>query len=163
MRLNSLAPVALAVLALAGCAERRGGGTPCGIAMLAGPTILLSEFATPGQALSVAPRNMPEHLVARIAAGPAFRAVVGMADTTWVVGVEGSFSAEEMPGYGVLVVGQQGGVRGVMLFTGDPIRGAPVLGQVSIGSELLPLIGIQLPEARYEDPACPFFPDSLIE
>jgi hypothetical protein len=154
--------VTLSILLLAGCDGQRQGGTACGIAALAGPTMLLSEFGVPGQTLSATPRELPERLVARVAAGPAYRAVVGRVDTTWVIGVEGTFEADDMPGFGVLVLDQSAAVVGVMLFAGDPLAGAPILGEVSVANEMIPLIGIKLDRTRFEDPACPFFPDSLL-
>jgi len=76
--------------------------------------------------------------------------------------VEGKFSPDDMPGFGVLIVDPSATVRGLMLYTGDPLRGAPHLGQVSVGDRMIPLIGIRLDPLRFEDPACPFFPDSLL-
>ena len=52
--------------------------------------------------------------------------------------------------------------RGVMVFESEPIRGAPTIGQVNADSLLLPLLGIQLDPARFEDPRCPLFPDSIL-
>ena len=154
--------VTLSILLLAGCDGQRQGSTACGIAALAGPTMLLSEFGVPGQTLSAAPSELPERLVARVAAGPAYRAVVGRADTTWVIGVEGTFETDDMPGFGVLILDQSATVVGVMLFAGDPLEGAPIIGEVSVADEMIPLIGIKLDRVRFEDPACPFFPDSLL-
>ncbi len=154
--------VTLSILLVAGCDGQRQGGAACGIAALAGPTILLSEFGVPGQTLAATPSELPERLVARLAAGPAYRAVVGRADSTWVIGVEGTFEADDMPGFGVLVLDLSATAVGVMLFGGDPLEGAPILGEVSIGNEMIPLIGIKLNRVRFEDPACPFFPDSLL-
>lgn len=150
------------VLALGCESGRREGGAVCGIAALAGPTMLLDEFRVPGQTLGNAPSQLPEHLVARVAAGPAYRAVVGRADTSWVIGVEGTFTEEDLPGFGVLILDRSATAVGVMLFVGDPLEGAPVLGQVSLADELIPLIGIQVDPIRFEDPSCPFFPDSLL-
>jgi hypothetical protein len=48
-----------------------------------------------------------------------------------------------------------------MLYESAPIKGAPELGSVAIDSVMVPLLGIQLPVERYEDPRCPFFPDSV--
>ena len=76
--------------------------------------------------------------------------------------MEGSFEADDMPGFGVLVLDLSAAAVGVMLFTGESLEGAPVLGQVSVASEIIPLIGIKLERTRFEDPACPFFPDSLL-
>lgn len=150
-------------LVLASCEAGRAGRTPCGIAALAGPTLLLNEFTTPNQTLSAPPARLPERLVARIAAGPAYAALVGRVDSAWVIGVEGAIAEAEMPGFGVLVLDQSAGSRGVMLYPGEPIARAPIIGHVSIGSHLLPLIGVQVNPARVEDPACPFFPDSILQ
>ena len=153
----------LSLVLLVGCeGGSSDGNTVCGIAALAGPTILLSEFGVPGQTLGVPPTQLPEHLVARVAAGRAYRTVVGRADTTWVIGVEGAFTEEDMPGFGVLILDKGGDARGVMLFVGDPLQGAPIIGQLSVSNAMIPLIGIQLEPTRFEDPACPFFPDSLL-
>jgi hypothetical protein len=62
----------------------------------------------------------------------------------------------------VLVVDQQERPRGVMIFEGDPVEGAPRLGEVSLGTASVPLIGIQLDPGKIEDPRCPFFPDSVL-
>ena len=152
-----------ALLLLAGAC---GSGEPrssCGIAALAGPTMLLGEFATPNQALGLPPGQLPGQLVARFVAGAAYPAVVGRTDSTWAIGVEGTPPAKSTPGFGVLVMNPSGVARGVLVYDGDPVAGAPEIGQVVIGgSTTVPLIGIQVPDARYEDPRCPVFPDSVL-
>jgi len=160
--LRPLLPPLVLILAVACGGERPSNRAACGIAALAGPTMLLDEFRVPGQALAAAPTTLPEQLVVRIAAGPAYRAVVGRADSSWVIGVEGTFTAVETPGFGVLILDRESNAIGVMLFEGDPIQGAPILGQVSLADQLIPLIGIRLDPNRFQDPNCPFFPDSLL-
>jgi hypothetical protein len=152
----------LGLLALVGACERSpsGGGAACGLASLAGPTALLTQFRVPRQTLSTAPRRLPERLVTRVVAGPAYSSVVGRSDSMLVIGVEGALPAGVKPGYGVLVLDQQENARGVMLYEGTPVEGAPTIGNISVGNATLPLIGIQLDPARIEDPRCPFFPDS---
>lgn len=151
------------VLALGAC-ERPAGGSraACGLASLAGPTALLTQFSVPRQTLSVPPRNLPERLVARFVAGGAYPAIVGRTDSMLVIGVDATLPANARPGFGVLVVDQSEKPRGVMVYEGDPVEGAPRLGDVSIGSVSVPLIGIQLDPAKIEDANCPFFPDSVI-
>ena len=105
-----LVPISL-VLALGCEGGSREGGAACGIAALAGPTILLEEFRVPGQTLANAPSQLPEHLVVRVAAGPAYRAVVGRADTNWVIGVEGTFP-NAVHGEHVLPANRPSTVRG---------------------------------------------------
>jgi hypothetical protein len=139
------------------------GSAACGLASLAGPTALLGQFSVPDQTLSSPPRHLPEKMVVRLVAGPAYPAIVGRSDSTWVIGVEGALPAKVKPGFGVLVLDRSGKSRGAMLYEGTPVEGAPQIGTVSVGDATVPLIGIQLDPARIEDPRCPFFPDSVIQ
>jgi hypothetical protein len=154
----------LLILAACGRSPDRetGGSAACGLAALAGPTALLSQFSVPDQTLGSPPRRLPERLVVRLVAGPAYPAIVGRSDSLWVIGVEGALPANVKPGFGVLVLDQKVEARGVLLYEGTPVEGAPPIGSVSVGSATVPLIGIQLDPARIEDPRCPFFPDSVL-
>jgi hypothetical protein len=138
------------------------GAPNCGIAHMAGATMVLEQFGTPNQTLSSAPTTLPERLVARLAAGPAYPAIVGRVDSLLAIGVEGTLPPNVELGYGVLLLDPEGTARGVMLYEGDPIGGAPVLGTVTMGAVAKPLLGLQLATARYEDAACPAFPDSVL-
>ncbi len=138
------------------------GAPNCGIAHMAGATMVLEQFGTPNQTLSSAPATLPERLVARLAAGPAYPAIVGRVDSLLAIGIDGALPPNVELGYGVLLLDPEGTARGVMLYAGDPIGGAPVLGTVTMGAVAKPLLGIQLPTARYEDAACPAFPDSVL-
>lgn len=151
----------LPVLLLAACGDS-APRSACGLAALAGPAMLLSEFATPGQTLGFPPDSLPPELVARMVAGPAMPAIVGRTDSGWVIGVEGTLPPSVTPGFGVLVMDVDGSARGVLLFERSPIAQAPVLGTVTIDSTTVPLLGIQLAPAKYEDPKCPVFPDSVL-
>jgi len=153
-----LAPLAI----VTACSDGRPHAAPCGIAALAGPTALLTQFSIPHQTLGTPPTNLPERLVVRLVAGPAYRGIVGRSDSLWIVGVDGALPATAKPGYGVLVLDQTGKARGVMLYEGASVEGAPLIGNVSVGSASLPLIGIEVDPAKIEDPQCPFFPDSVL-
>jgi hypothetical protein len=139
-----------------------GGDVACGLAAVAGPTALLNQFSVPNQTLGSPPRRLPERLVVRLVAGPAYPAIVGRSDSLWLIGVEGALPPKVKPGFGVLVLDQQGQARGVLLYEGPPVEGAPTVGTVSVGSATAPLVGIQLDPATVEDPRCPLFPDSII-
>jgi hypothetical protein len=158
-----------ALLAFAAACDRSsgGGGTggsaACGLAALAGPTALLAQFSVPNQTLASPPRNLPERLVVRMVAGPAYQAIVGRSDSLWIIGVEGALPANVKPGFGVLVLDQGGKARGVLLYEGAPVEGAPEIGTVSISDATVSLIGIQLDPVKIEDPRCPLFPDSVIQ
>jgi hypothetical protein len=131
---------------------------------MAGASLLLEQFGVPGQTLSTPPSDLPERVVVRLAAGPAYSAIAGRTGEKGgklVIGMEGDLPTKVRPGFGVLVVDPTGKPRGVMLYESAPIRDAPELGSVAIDSVMVPLLGIQLPVERYEDPRCPFFPDSV--
>ncbi len=158
------ARLALLVLSSFAC-DRSADSIPptCGLAALAAASTLLEQFTIPNQTMVDPPATLPERTVVRIAADGAFPAVVGRTDSMLVVGVEGNPPAGTKPGFGVLVTDPQERVMGVMLFEGTPIPGAPTLGSVSVGSGSIPLIGIQVDQARITDPKCPaLFPDSLL-
>jgi len=153
---------ALAALALvAACGGQKSGGYGCGLSAMTGTSLLLDEFTRPGNTLSTVPSNVPGVLPVRIALGPSFRAVTGRADSNLIVGVEGTLPARPELGFGVLVVSSAGAAQGVLLYEGSPIHGAPLLGTVNAGAKNLPLIGIQADIARFQEPTCPIFPDSL--
>ena len=98
----------------------------------------------------------------RIAAGSAFRGMVRtVADSAWIVNVEGEMPAQVVPKFGVVVVGTDGVPRGVMLYDTPPVAGAPSIGSVTVGPLTLPLLGIRTDVSGLEDQRCPFFPDSL--
>ena len=154
--------ILLALVPALGCTPPRTGAA-CGFTAIAGATMLLQEFGVPDQTLSVPPPGLPPRLVARVAAGPAFEAVVGRTtDSGWVIGVEGTPPEKIRPGFGVLILDPSGRARGVMLYESEPLRGAPIIGKVALDTLMLPLIGIQLDPARFEDPGCPLFPDSVL-
>lgn len=157
--MNRFFPVLL--LVTLACAGEPRGTTACGIVALAVPTLLLDQFRVEGRVLSVAPDFPPAVLPVRISAGPALRGVVSDPGTGLIVGVDGPLPPGAPSGFGVLVVDRVEGVRGVVLYEGPPIRGAPVIGQVATSLASIPLIGLELPFAEFDQAACPFFPDSL--
>jgi hypothetical protein len=154
-------PLALALLALA-CGKPSGDGA-CGFQSVAGAGILINQFAVQGQTLGTPPATLPPKMVVRLVAGPAYPAFSGRVGSEWVIGMEGTLPENVKPGSGVLVLDPAGKARGVMLYESDPVPGAPKIGTVAIGSVTVPLIGIQLDPARFEDARCPYFPDSLLK
>ncbi len=150
--------LALSFLTACGGSDR---GTSCGIVALAGATLLLEEFTKAGHTLGTIPEKMPEILPVRMAAGAAQRGLVGRTDTSWIIGVDGPFPEKPVPGFGVLLVDQILGPQGVLLYEGNPIPGAPLLGTVHVGARVIPMIALQTGIAAFQDARCPIFPDSL--
>lgn len=154
--------LALAALtAAAACSGTNSGNYGCGIAAVAGQSLILEEFTRPRTTISSAPATIPETLPVRIALGPALRAVAGRSDSGLVIGLDGPLPATPPVGFGVLIVSPAGAALGVLLYQGSPIDGAPHLGIVNAGERNLPLIGLQTDIARFQDASCPIFPDSL--
>ena len=158
----------IAAMLIAACDRSTGGkssaaAATCGLAALAGPTALLGQFGIPGQTLGSAPRKLPERLVVRLVAGPAYPAIVGRSDSLLVIGVNGGLPTNVKPGFGMLILDTGNKARGVLLYEGAPVEGAPQIGTVSIDNVSVPLLGIQVDPARFEDPRCPLFPDSVIQ
>ena len=154
--------ILLVPLLLTACGDRGSHAAPCGIAALAGPTALLTQFSVAQQTLGTPPAHLPERVAVRLVAGPAYRGVVGRSDSLWIIGVNGALPAGTKPVFGVLVLDTQGKARGVLLYENEIVQGAPQIGTVSVGNSSIPLIGIQLDPAKIEDPRCPFFPDSVL-
>jgi hypothetical protein len=152
------------LLLTAGCGGSEGRvPATCGLAAVAAASTLLEQFTIPNRTLAAPPASLPERTVARVVADGAFPAVVGRTDTLLVIGVEGNPSGAK-PGFGVLVVDASERVQGVLLYEGNPIPGAPRLGEVSLGASSVPLIGVQADPATFTDPNCPsLFPDSVLQ
>jgi hypothetical protein len=158
----------IAAMLIAACDRSTGGkssaaAATCGLAALAGPTALLGQFGIPDQTLGSPPRKLPERLVVRLVAGPAYPAILGRSDSMLVIGVNGGLPANVKPGFGVLILDAGNKTRGVLLYEGTPVEGAPQIGTVSIDNVSVPLLGIQVDPAKFEDPRCPLFPDSVIQ
>jgi hypothetical protein len=158
----------IAAMLIAGCDRSTGGkssaaAATCGLAALAGPTALLGQFGIPNQTLGAPPRKLPERLVVRLVAGPAYPAIVGRSDSMLVIGVNGGLPANVKPGFGVLILDTGNKARGVLLYEGAPVEAAPQIGTVSIDNASVPLLGIQVDPAKFEDPRCLLFPDSVIQ
>lgn len=156
-RMRIVAPLLVLAVTVSGCAERRGS-TLCGISLLASPAVIMDQFSVPRQTLSVPPRNLPEEIPVRFAADALVRGLVGMTDSLMVVGVDQPMPDARVPGFGVLVTDLNGDVKGVMVFDGDPIPGAPKLGTIHVGERSADLLGVRIDFARIEDPRCPLFP-----
>ncbi len=148
------------VMLLASCSGK-SSNYGCGVAAMAGLSLVLEQFNRPGSTLGAAPEHLPESLPVRVALGPALRSVAGRGDSGVVIGVEGAIPPSHQIGFGVLVLDPEAHPRGVILFEGAPVQGAPNLGLVNLGDRNVPLIGIQLDLQRFQNDACPIFPDSL--
>jgi hypothetical protein len=155
-------PLAM-ILALTAC-DKTAGDALCGFNAVAGSTILLNQFSVPNSTLATPPATLPEKLVVRLVAGPAYRGLSGKVGESWVIGMEGDLPPNIHPAFGVLILDKSSKARGVVLFESPPVKGAPPIGTVSIGSaSVVPLLGLEIDPTAFEDAHCPFFPDSVLQ
>jgi hypothetical protein len=158
----------LAIITVTSCGRSAGdkssaAAATCGLAALAGPTALLGQFGVAGQTLDQPPRSLPERIAVRLVAGPAYSAIVGRSDSLLLIGVNGALPPKVKPGFGVLILDSGEKARGVLLYEGTAVEGAPEIGSVTIDGATVPLLGIQVDPARFEDPRCALFPDSVLQ
>ncbi|MGH7533418.1 MAG: hypothetical protein ACREL4_09025, partial [Gemmatimonadales bacterium] len=90
-------------------------------------------------------------------------ALVGRDQAKWDIGVIGTPPPKFRAGYGVLVEDTTLQALGVVVYEGEIIRGAPVIGSVILADSTVPLIGVSLLPSRVEDAHCPIFPDSTLK
>lgn len=159
---GSLRRALLLLVGLAGCGHSPGGGMTCGLAALFGPLAVLGEFSTAGQTLPTPPTSLPARLPVRLVAGPVLPALVSQDQAKWVIGVVGAPPPKFHAGYGVLVEDTARQARGVVVYEGEIVRGAPVIGSVVLADSTVPLIGVSLLLSKVEDARCPIFPDSTV-
>lgn len=159
---GSLRRALLLLVGLAGCGHPAGGGATCGLAAVFGPLAILGEFSTPGQTLAHPPTALPGRLPVRLVAGPALPALVGRDQARWIIGVTGAPPPKFHAGYGVLVEDTALRALGVVVYEGEIVRGAPVIGSVVLADSTVPLIGVSLVPSKVEDAHCPIFPDSTL-
>ena len=144
---------------LAACGGH-GGGASCGFASVAGANLLLGAFGEPNQTLSAPPRRLPSTLPVRLVAGSLYTGDVAPGDSTVTVTLRDALPPKVVPGSGVLVQDPTGRIRGVVIYEAPPVAGAPRIGTLVSGAAAVPLVGIQVDLARFEDSRCPNFPDS---
>lgn len=149
------------VLLVAACT--RGGGSPtCGLALLAGPSLITSQLGNARPVLTDPPRGMPDSLPARVIEQKAGSGGVGALIVTR--GAEGKISMQyrgpSFParGYGLLVVDDTSQrAMGVLLLDQEEPARDPTIGTIIGGSTVLNLYGVRVDWASVSNPRCPLF------
>jgi hypothetical protein len=158
--LLTFAPIALAAC---GAPSR---APVCGLAQIAGPTVIQQQLGNLRALITDAPRGLPSTLPAYVVR-PAVhgRVLVGYDGGHLVMGYEGgafpSFS-DTTQGYGLLVVDDTSSrAEGVLVYESPrPPADFPRLGVVSGGSTTLPLFGVRVDWTSMSNPRCPLLGDS---
>jgi hypothetical protein len=154
------APCLLVAFALAGCGGDRTRSPSCGLAQIAGPTLIQQQLTKAPYVLTDAPRGLPSVLPAR---------VVGMQQQGEVL-VEYErerlvmgYQKTEFPitaTYALLVVDDSTQrAQGVLIYESEPPKSYPRLGTVTGGlggaERIVPLFGVRVDWSSVNNPRCP--------
>jgi len=147
----------LLLATLAGCAGDRSRSPTCGIAQLAGPTLIQQQLANPTYVVQDAPRGLPGSLPARVAVQPQQGEVlVAYNQKQLVMGYQGTGFPAAPGGYGVLVVDDSTArAQGVLIYESEGPRGYPTLGSVTGADRSIPLYGVRVDWRSVSNPRCP--------
>ncbi|HUC42055.1 MAG TPA: hypothetical protein VMR92_14525 [Gemmatimonadales bacterium] len=151
----------LMLLAAAACT--RGGGTSgsptCGIALLAGPSMITSQLSNARAVVTDPPRGLPDSLPVLVIQQKNDRgAVIVGRDAEGKVSMQFRGPAFPQRGYGLLVVDDTSQrAMGVLVLDQELPAGHPAIGTVIGSSIALPLYGVRVDWASVNNPRCPLF------
>lgn len=156
---------ALLPLAVAACGAPSRAPV-CGLAQVAGPTVIQQQLGNLRSLITDAPRGLPSTLPAYIIRAAVHgHVLVGYDGGRLVMGFEGgSFPSfrDTTQGYGLLVVDDTSQrAEGVLIYESPrPPADYPRLGVVSGGNTTLPVFGVRVDWATMSNPRCPLLGDS---
>lgn len=149
------------VLAAAACGGPRNRSPVCGLAILAGPTIVQQQLNNARAILTDVPRGLPASLPARVGGqADTGRVQIGYDRGNLVMGYQGAGFPTRVgrdAGYGLLVVDDSTQrAMGVIVYESvQPPKDYPRLGQVSSADLVLPVFGVRVDWASVSNPHCP--------
>ncbi|MDP3909973.1 MAG: hypothetical protein Q8Q14_06250 [Gemmatimonadales bacterium] len=147
--------LALTLLAV-GCSRDSSRSPACGLALIAGPTIIQQQLSNPRAVILDAPRGLPESLPAMVIQQQQAQVTVGYdADGRIVMGYRGT-GFPTQGGYGLLVVDDTSQrAMGVLILESEEPAQHPRLGTIVGGSAALHLYGVRVDWASVSNPRCP--------
>ena len=153
---NAVLLGACAAGALAGCGGDRARSPTCGLAQIAGPTLIQQQLYNARAILTEAPRGLPTSLPARVIGQQQGEALVGYSENQLVIGYEGSGFPPQPGGYGLLVVDDTSQrVQGMLIYESQAPKDYPRLGTLTGGELSLPVFGVRVDWASVNNPRCP--------
>src|SRR2546422_4399647 len=150
------------LLTAAACSRGSGGSPTCGLAMLAGPSLIASQLQNARAVLTDPPRGIPDSLPARVieqkaGSGGSGALIVGR-DAEGKISMQ--FRGPSFParGYGLLVVDDTSQrAMGVLLLDQEEPLNHPAIGTIIGGGTTLNLYGVRVDWASVNNPRCPLF------
>ena len=152
-------PFVTLVLLVAACG-RSGGSPTCGIAALAGPTLIVQQLTNARAVLTDPPRGVPDSLPALVILLKSrdYGAVLAGRDAEGKVSMQYRGAGFPARGYGLLVVDDTSGrAMGVMVLDQEDPQGHPTIGTIIGGSVALNLYGVRVDWASVNNPRCSLF------
>ena len=150
----------LPILILAAACNRGTGGSPtCGIALLAGPSMITSQLANARAVLTDPPRGLPDSLPVLVIQQKNDRgAVIVGRDASGKISMQFRGPAFPQQGYGLLVVDDTSQrAMGVLVLNQEDPKDHPSIGTVIGGSTALNLYAVRIDWASVNNPRCPLF------
>jgi hypothetical protein len=152
--------VLLLVLVAAGCGRGSGGSPTCGIAALAGPSLITSQLTNARAVLTDPPRGAPDSLPALVILLKSrdYGAVIVGRDAEGKISMQYRGQGFPARGYGLLVVDDTSQrAMGVLVLDQEDPQGHPAIGTIVGGSTALNLFGVRVDWASVSNPRCPLF------
>lgn len=149
----------LVLLTTAACNRGASGSPTCGIALLAGPSMITSQLTNARAVVTDPPRGLPDSLPALVIQQKNDRgALIVGRDAEGKVSMQFRGPAFPQRGYSLLVVDDTSQrAMGVLILDQEEPSGHPVIGTVIGGSTALNLYGIRVDWASVSNPRCPLF------
>ena len=151
--------VPLLLLVAAACNRGSSGSPTCGIALLAGPSLITSQLTNARAVLTDPPRGIPDSLPALVIQQKNDRgAVIVGRDAAGKVSMQFRGPAFPPRGYGLLVVDDTSQrAMGVLILDQEEPAGHPAIGTIIGGGTTLNLYGVRVDWASVNNPRCPLF------
>lgn len=146
------------LLALVGCAEGDPENNPvCGISAMAGASMVLEQFSTPGKILTELPLGVEGVVPARVVGYGTARALAAPGPDGVILGYEGE-GFPSVPGFALaLAEDSLDTFKGVLIYDLEPPQSLPQLGTVSSANTTIPLFGLRVMWSAVSSERCPMF------
>ncbi len=149
----------LLLLVAGACTSGSSGSPTCGIALLAGPSLITTQLSNARAVLTDPPRGAPDSLPALVIQQKNDRgAVIVGRDDAGKISMQ--FRGPSFPsrGYGLLVVDDTSQrALGVLILDQEEPLNHPPIGSIIGGGTTLNLYGVRVDWASVNNPRCPLF------
>jgi len=145
-------------MALTGCAEGDPENNPvCGISAMAGASMVLEQFSTPGKILTELPDGVAGVVPARVVGYGTARALAAPGPEGVILGYEGE-GFPTVPGFALaLAEDSLDTFMGVLIYDLEPPQSIPQLGTISSATTTIPLFGLRVMWSAVSSERCPMF------